>query len=369
MELSPPLSGVHLDVPYMLNKKLISNIVNFDNYYYYTFRYDKDVLCYNDEETRLYRMVIYSYPENCLLSYSPPKALGYNTFTHYYPTITPNIQVSEYVKGSMVTLLYDNRCNIWRIVSSADETKTSIISKLKSVFHINDQHSTPILEYLPKTQCYTFILKRNYRNLPTNIDKFYLVSVYEIKDNTVKYIPNVEYENSSFLRDIEGLIYFPRRYNIYCYNSLCDIPEDIDGFLLTDINTGRSTKMLNPDTLIRETMRAINPYHTYEYFCLRRIDKVYEYNKIYRKSCDSRHKVHNEYEKLITILHEHYMNKFVFKTKPIVPEKYKPYIHFLHNNVYIPSLKKKNKEKITRTCVKTYLSLLNPTELLSLLYQ
>ena len=44
--------------------------------------------------------------------------------------------------------------------------------------------------------------------------------------------------------------------------------------------------MMNPDTIIRETMSTINPYYAYEYFCVRRIDKLYEYNRIYRKTRD-----------------------------------------------------------------------------------
>lgn len=369
MELTPSLSGVRLDIEYLSDKNIIKRLVKYDNLYYYTFCYDKDVLCYNDDETRLYRMVIISYPENQLLSYSPPKSIGYNTFCSRYPTITSNIQVSEYITGNMINLMHDDRCNIWRVVSASDEKTTNIISKFKSTFHINEKNTTPILEYLSKPRTYTFILKKNYNKVTQNIDKFYLISVYEIQNNTLKYIPNTEYENNSFLRDIEGIIYFPRKYNLDCYNNLHNMADDIDGYLLTDLNTGDSTRIMNPDIIIREAMSVINPYYAYEYFCVRRIDKLYEYNRIYRKTRDIRYKIHSEYEKVITILHQHYMHKFIFKTKSILPDKYIQHVNFLHSNIYIPSLKKKNKEKITRTRVKEYLQLLNPSELLSLLYQ
>lgn len=369
MELTSSLSGVRLDIESLSNKNIIKRLVKYDNLHYYTFCYDKDVLCYNDNETRLYRMVILSYPENKLLSYSPPKSMGYNTFFRLYPKITSNIQVSEYIKGTMINLMYDDRCNEWRVVSPSDEKTTNIISKFKSAFHIDEQNRTPILEYLSKTQTYTFVLKKNYNKVPQNIDKFYLISVYEIQNNTIKYIPNTEYENNSFLRDIDGIIYFPRKYDLDCYTVLHDIPEDIDGYLLTDLDTGHSTKIMNPDTIIRETVSSINPYYAYEYFCVRRIDKLYEYNRIYRKTRDIRHTIHSEYEKIITILHQHYMNRFIFRSKSLLPEKYISHVNFLQNYIYIPSLKKKNKEKITRTRVKSYLHSLNPSELLSLLYQ
>ena len=369
MELSTTSFGVHIDVDYMLNKNIPKRLVQYDNVYYYVFNYDEDVLCYNDMETRQYRMVILSYPENKLLSYSPPKLMGYNTFVERYPTITSNIQVSEYIKGHMINLLYDNRCDTWRLIATSNENKTNIISKFKAALHINDLNTTPILEYLSKTQSYTFILKNKYTNRNSNIDKFYLVSVYELKNNSVKYVPNTVYENDSFFKNIEGIVYFPRKYDLPCYNDLFDIKDDIDGYLLTDLNTGNSSKILNPDTAIRETMSSINPYYAYEYLCIRRIDKLYEYNKIYRKTRDIRHKIHNEYERIINVIHNFYMNKFVFKTNTSIPDKYSRYVDFLHKNVYIPSLKKKNKEKITRNKVKIYLNLLNPAELLSLLYQ
>lgn len=369
MELSPTSLGVHIDLDFMLNKNIPNRLVQYDNMYYYVFKYDEEVLCYNDMETRKYRMVILSYPENKLISYSPPKLMGYNTFTELHPTISSNIQISEYIQGHMINLMYDDRCDIWRIISSTNENKTNIISKFKTALHINDANTTPILEYLSKTQAYTFILKNNHINSNTNIDKFYLISVYELKNNIVKYVPNTVYENDSFLKNIEGIFYFPRKYDIHCYNDLFDMVDDNDGYLLTDLNTGNSSKIMNPDTTLRDTMSTINPYYAYEYLCIRRIDKLHEYNKIYRKTRNNRYIIHNEYERMITIIHNFYMHKFVFKTNTSTPDKYIRYVDFLHNNVYIPSLKKKNKEKITRNKVKDYLNLLNPTELLSLLYQ
>ena len=146
----------------MLNKNIQKRLVKYDNMYYYVFNYDEDVICYNVNEIRQYRMVILSYPENKLLSYSPPKLMGYNTFVEQYPTITSNIQISEYIRGVMINLFYDNRCNMWRLMTTSNEDKTNIIRKFKMALHINDAGSTPILEYLSKTQSFTFILKNNY---------------------------------------------------------------------------------------------------------------------------------------------------------------------------------------------------------------
>lgn len=368
MEITKPIIGLYLDMHHILNKNVTKRLICIDNLYYYTFSYDKDMLCYNDEETRLYRMVIYSFPEQKLLSFLPPKSLEYNHFKKYYKKITPNIMVNEYIIGDMVNLMYDSRCEKWRIFSQADILKTNIIERFKQALHINKDDYTPILEYLPKNNCYTFILKNNY-NKDDNMDKFYLISVYEIENNFLKYIPYTKYENTSFLRNIEGLIYFPKKYEINDYDELFYIDDNIDGYLLTDINNGCSTKTLNADVTIRQTLSKINPYYVYEYLCIRRINKLWEYNRIYRKIRNIREKIHNEYEKIITILQQHYMNKYVLKKEYLIPTRYIYHVNSLHTKFYIPSLQKGNKEKVTRKIVKEYLNRLNPAELLYFLYQ
>jgi len=326
------------------------------------------MLCYNDNETKLYRTVIYSHPEQKLLGYFPPKSLDYSQFKNYYPTIMPNIQISEYIRGDMINLFYDSRCDRWRIVTLSNISKTDIISKFMSIFHINDNNYSPILDYLPRDKTYTFILKSNFMKHIKDENRFYLISVYELDNTIVKYIPSMEYENWSIMRDIEGIIYFPKKYDIESYADLNDINEETNGFVLKDIYTGASTKIINGNTLIKEAMSKINPYYTFEYLCIRRINKLYEYNRIYHKTKNIRNEIHNEYERLLTILHNYYMNVYVFKTNILVPDKYKQYVNLLHTRVYIPSIKKGNKSKITRNCVKEYLNRLNPSELLYLFY-
>tara|TARA_B110000285_G_scaffold82713_1_gene95208 strand:- start:17339 stop:18442 length:1104 start_codon:yes stop_codon:yes gene_type:complete len=367
MENTKPIIGLYLDMQHILNKNVNKTLICIDNLYYYTFSYDKEMLCYNDEETKLYRMVIYSFPEQRLLGYFPPKSLEYSNFKQYYSNVTSNIVISEYINGDMINLMYDERCQRWHIFSQADNLKTNIIDRFKQAFHINENEYTPILDYLPTNYNFTFILKNDYMK-NDSIDRFYLISVYEIENNLLKYIPHVEYENWSFLRSMEGIIHFPRKYDITNYDDLPYI-DDIDGYILTDVNNGCTTKILNADITTRQVISKINPYYAYEYFCLRRIDKLWEYNRIYRKTKIFRDKIHYEYEKLISVLHQHYMNKYVLKKGDLIPIQYRYHVNLLHTKIYIPSLQKGNKEKITRRIVKDYLNRLNPSELLFFLYR
>ena len=368
METIHPIIGFYLDICNITNKNVKQLLVSYDtNYLYNIVYYDKDMLCYNDNETRLYRTVVYSFPENTILGYFPPKGLDYRQFKLYYPNITNNIQVSEYIQGEMINLFYDVRCDKWRLITPANILKTNIINKFKSAFHINENDYSPILDYLPRNKSYTFVLKDNLMKNSKNEDMFYLISIYELMNNIVKYIPNTEYENWSILREIEGIIHFPKKYDITNYSDIDTLSDESDGFILKDIY-GATTKILNANTIIRQKLSTINPYYTFEYLCLRRINKVFEYNQIYQKSKHIRCNIHNEYERLVTILHQYYMNLYVFKKNNTIPTKYNQYVRLLHTRVYIPSIKKGNKIKITRSCVKEFLNVLNPSELLFLLY-
>lgn len=368
MEITPPTIGFYLDICKITNKNVSKSLICFDKCQYYVVCYDKEMLCYNDNETKLYRGVIYSYPEQKLLGYFPPKSLTYNQFKCYYPTITHNIKISEYIRGEMINLFYDSRCDKWRIVTHTDISETNIMSRFMRTFTRNNNNYSPILDYLPRDKTYTFILKKTFMKNKNEEDRFYLISVYELDNNIVKYIPYIDYENWSIMRDIEGIIHFPKKYSIESYADLNEITEEIDGFIIKDIYTGASTKIISGNTTLKETMSKINPYHTFEYLCVRRINKLYEYNQIYHKTKQIRNDIHAEYERLLTMLHQHYLNVHVFKNKILVPEKYKQYVNLLHTRVYIPSIKKGNKSKITRNCVKEYLNQLNPSELLYLMY-
>ena len=362
MEMISTLNGTCVDMCYMMKKSISNKYIIIDKLMYSIFCYNKDMLCYNDVETRLYKLVIYSYPEKELLCYSPPKTLITTEFMSHYPEITSNIIIQEYIDGVMLHLFYDNRCDVWRIVSGQDTH--NIIEKFKSIFHLNADNYSPILDYLHTSNCYTFIFNTNAIN--GNEHQFYLVSVYELINNKVRYVPVLEYENDSFLRDIEGIIHFPKQYDVSGYNELL-FYENNTGYVLTDTNNGIHTKMICPNYSTQKALSTIDSYHIYEYLCVRRIDKLYEYNQIHRSTKSLRHKIHNAYEQTITHLHNYYMNKYIHKRKTPIPEKYTRYLELFHKRIYISSLKKKNKTKVTRPRIKQYLNRMDPIEILYML--
>jgi hypothetical protein len=96
---------------------------------YKIYNYDKSILSSLDNFHDKYRSVVFSYPENKLLSFSPPKSIEYFAFVEKYSKIIgelgepvqKNITATEKIEGISINLFYDHRIQSWEI-----STKTNI---------------------------------------------------------------------------------------------------------------------------------------------------------------------------------------------------------------------------------------------------
>ena len=128
---------------YRLNHKNNSKIENKEylhNNIRYTIKsYDSKYIC-NDasDHLTLYRSVIFSHPENTLLSFSPQKSVLKENFCNRYEINDDDIYINEYIDGTMIHLFYDNRVNQWEIA-----TKNSIGGNYKLINSRLKQKTTP----------------------------------------------------------------------------------------------------------------------------------------------------------------------------------------------------------------------------------
>lgn len=88
---------------------------------YMLYHYDKTILSVLDKVNNKYRSVIFAYPENNLLCFSPSKSIGFSDFINKYPKIEKNIVISQKIEGVSIQLFYDYRIKSWEI-----STKTNI---------------------------------------------------------------------------------------------------------------------------------------------------------------------------------------------------------------------------------------------------
>lgn len=371
-----------------LNMQLILThmIVYNDGSYYNVFNYDKEILCYNDNNNRMHRLTILSFPENNILAFSPPKSLTYNTFITKYPEIDHRITVNEYIEGIMVNLFYDSRSELWKLATLDNiniintDGNDNITCEFKRAFqHDSNQplNDIVIFQYLPKVYSYTFALKPINTNLYKQVDRpeVYIISVYQINKDVVDYISPNEYENWSIFTNVNNIIKLPRRYdNIQQYseiinnNSYAFSDDKLAGVIIKNIDTGEQCKLLMDNYEQYMKLMNVMPLNRYKYICLVRINKISEYLLLFPRLTDDFYKMKEVYNQLIKTIRTAYVDRYIKKNNNLIEDKYVTIIYKMHHNVYLPSLHTKNNIVINRNIIKEYLKRMDPKLVFELLH-
>ena len=357
-----------------------------------------------------YNSVILEYPSRRLLSFAPPKNQEYtdvNDFLSFYkdPESKDTIYTNEFVEGTFIHLFYDIRISSWEIA-----TKRAVGGNY-SYFHIPGKESITykqmvmeafresidislndlsFLDYLPKNHCYSFVLQHpaNHIVIPIHIPKMYLVSVYEIDNdkNTATFISPFEYQSWSIFDNLrDGIIYFPKMIDSSSSSSDNDYitliqnnvsihtPYTQMGLMMTNLNTGKRCSIINPNY---EEMCKIRGNYTniqYQYLCLRRINKVLHFLKYFPQYKSLFYEYREQYERLLTNIHQSYISYYIQKNGVFISKKYFPIIYDIHHSIFLPSVKTSlqngfsNKIIIKRSVIKDYVNQLDPGKILHII--
>jgi hypothetical protein len=353
-----------------------------------------------EKEEDIYHSVILDYPSKRLLSFAPP--IHTTDFTSFVGN-NDEIYINEFVEGTFIHLFYDARISAWEIA-----TKRAIGGNY-SYFHIPGKESMtyrqmiieafrekdisfndlPFLEYLPKNNCYSFVLQHptNHIVIPNEIPKMYLVAVYEIDtdENTATFISPLEYKSWSIFTDLNnGIIYFPNTY-IVCNNDISEYlhliqlyasihtPYTQMGLMFTNLNTGKRCSIINPNY---EEMCKIRGNYTnihYQYLCLRRINKVMHFLNHFPQYKTLFYEYKEQLDTFIYNIHQSYISYYIQKTGKYISKKYFSIIYALHHSVFLPSVKCSlqsgiyEKTIIKQSVVKEFLNKMDPGKLLHIL--
>ena len=110
------MDDMHEDTPGVftinLTPKIECKLTFYREFGYATHQYDMNMLCYDDKRNNIYKSVLYSYPENKLLSFAPPKSIPYKNFMEQHP-FDVYTNVEEYIEGQRIQLFYDDRKKEW----------------------------------------------------------------------------------------------------------------------------------------------------------------------------------------------------------------------------------------------------------------
>jgi hypothetical protein len=150
----------HID--HLINDKQLQKRVYFKN--------NKMYNIYNSSKTssimQEYRSVVFSFPENKVLSFSPPRSVPYEKFKTTPMNNRDNIIMSEIVEGVMINLFYDHRISSWEIATKSaiggdynysDEKRNSFREMFFECLHC--EKSDGFLDVLPKNYSYSFVIQ------------------------------------------------------------------------------------------------------------------------------------------------------------------------------------------------------------------
>ena len=336
--------------------------INLDGEIYTMFNYDKDKMDEENIEIQNYRSVLFN-GNNNLVSNSLPKSIKYDKFKIENDLKNEDLLVTEIIEGTMVNLFYTGKK--WDIC-----TKGSVGGKyffyrngydkkygkdkqltFKKMFYDGlrldtDESFITLTNNLSKNHCYSFVLQHPDNHIVlNNIEpKVYLVAVFELNNNNVKYVCLKDVKNMDSIKTLEGLIYFPKiieklnDFNKMELNYTKDNCDLMVGLMYFNEKTGERSHNINETYKKMKNLRGNNPNLQYQYLCLKKIGKVKEFLEFFPQYKDLFYKFYIEYKNFLTNLHQSYLSFYIQKNGEKVNKKYFYHVYRIHHNIYLPSL-------------------------------
>ena len=379
---------VSIDITYKptINAKKHRNHMNGRTYV--IVNYDKKYVCYNDENVRKYRSVIFSFPERKLLCFSPVKSDNNDNFLKKYNNeAKDHLFINEFIEGFMINLFYDINSKSWEIATKTHiggdnrvygtgyykkylkMSVYNIFCKLFGYDDIPNINHAGFLQYFSKEHSYSFVLRsKEMIHFKKDVNKqLYLVAVYKINDNYAEYISPLEYEKWDMFQPLNGLLYFPERYHKQITTSIClyDIKQEIQesdkaGYMITDTTTGIRTKIFSSAYYLSKKLHPLYPITVYKTLCLDKIKKLKLYTCCFKSEKQHINMAHSLLQNYTDYLHMYYLENYVYKRNLFMPMKAAMLLERIHKELYVSKIQQNKMAKILKRDIEEYLHQMDP---------
>jgi len=371
---------------------------------YAVLNYDRNYMCIDETmETRRFRSVIVSHPEEELVSFSPPGSISTTQFYESYPNLqSEEIQATEMIEGNLVHLFYDKRIHRWQIATrgavggkyylydnfTKDKHKTTtVFDMFMDALGISRSSSlNDFLDTFPKFYSYSFVLQHPENHIVLQIRQptLYLIGVYDIMPVSlcVMSVPQFVFQGFGCFMDVPT-IQFPKLYDVDHLNNrtYLDLEKDFSmgrkgsqcvGVNITHLPSGNRCVIRNPVYSQIYKIRYLSTDLQYQYLCLRHIGRVSDFLSFFPQYKGDFYRFYEQTRDFLEDIHKSYMSFYVFKEGIVPSLKYWPYVRRLHKEVYLPSLNQRCKSSIgnsnvdscsiTRGVVYEFMNRLTPEE-------
>ena len=369
-----------------LNKKRVRSKAGTT---YQIIRYDKDFLSFDLYlDLGMYRSIILNLDTKKVVAMAPPKSLQLENQT-FKGIDFKDIQIQEFVEGTMINVFWDDSNNIWEISTRSSiganvkfyqgkDTKT-----FKQMFEetLESIGEKDLFNKLDKNLMYSFVIQHPENRIvtPFKDPNLYLIDVYQFSyedDNIIVKSYNVQ---NLELNDVEVEIFnavvkesnikLPKIYSEYNSVDECvsyfrsgDVSYDIVGAVFKHVHSNIRSKVRNP---VYEEIRHLKgnyPKKQYRYLALRKSGKMTEYLKIFNEDRGDFSYYREGCHKFTNRLYNYYVGCYIKKNKELryYPFQYRTHMVALHQ-LYVHRLKPEG-NYIRKHHIVDYFNLLHPSQ-------
>ena len=328
--------------------------------------------------------------ENKMISFSPPKSQPYEVFSDMFVDIQ-NLQVEEFVDGTMISLFWDEQINNWDIMTRRKigannfyytYTLNDKQPTFRSMFYNAVEYCNLDMQSLDKSHVYSFVLCHPDNRIitKTSTPQLYLIEVYSIENITNQ--DNLSYDitvvNRSNVIDTSAFknssVKTPQQFSFDTYTDMMTSIDSFDrdqsipkGYILRDIDTGTRTRVLcKTYTQIMTHMKCNFSDMRYMYLNLRSeklTNRYLEYFPEHKQLFNYYHNLLCDYTHFLFAM---YIECYMKKTKPLntYPSNVRTHMFSIHK-IY----NERNKERsIDMKDVMTYVNNMDVPLLYSTLF-